>query len=113
MVVKASERFSEAERVANERDHLLKPLPSKADVRSKALTKELEKRHPALKQRDGKTSHYSIIEGAVKDACFFTYAYDGERLVLVINPDHPFYREIYKPLADCDNPRDNSASSWN
>jgi hypothetical protein len=24
----------------------------------------------------------------------------------VLNPDHPFYREIYKPLADGDSPRD-------
>jgi hypothetical protein len=106
LAVKAGERFSEAERVANERDHLLKPLPAKADVKSKALAKELEKRHPALRRADDKKSHYSIVEGSVKDACFFTYAYDGERLVLVLNPDHPFYREIYKPLADGDTPRD-------
>ena len=33
-------------------------------------------------------------------------AHDGDRLVLVLNPDHPFYREIYKPLADGDSPRD-------
>ena len=106
LAVKACERFSEAERVANERDHLLKPLPAKADVRSKALAKELEKRHPALRRTDDKKSHYSIVEGAVNDACFFTYAYNGKRLVLVLNPDHPFYREIYKPLADGDSPRD-------
>jgi Histidine kinase-, DNA gyrase B-, and HSP90-like ATPase len=106
LAIKAGERFSEAEKVANERHHLLKPLPSKADVRSRALTKELEKRHPALRKRDGRGSHYSIVEAAVKDAGFFTYAYNGERLVLVINPDHPFYREIYKPLADGDSPRD-------
>ena len=26
--------------------------------------------------------------------------------MLVLNPDHPFYRDIYKPLADGDSPRD-------
>ena len=106
LAVKAGERFSEAERVANERDHLLKPLPAKADVKSKALANELEKRHPALRRAEETKSHYSIVEGAVRDACFFTYAYDGKRLVLVLNPEHPFYREIYKPLADGDSPRD-------
>lgn len=104
--VKAGERFSEAERVANERDHLLKRLPSKADAKSRTFAKELEKRHPALRRTGDTKSHYSIVEAAVKDASFFTYAYNGERLVLVINPDHPFYREIYKPLADGDSPRD-------
>ena len=24
----------------------------------------------------------------------------------MLNPDHPFYREIYRPLADSDSPRD-------
>jgi hypothetical protein len=106
LAVKAGERFSEAERVANERDHLLKPLPVSADPKSKALLRELQKHHPVLRRANDKTAHYSIVEGAVKDTCFFTYAYDGERLVLVLNPDHPFYRDIYKPLADGDNPRD-------
>ena len=46
------------------------------------------------------TSRYSIIEQPVKDTSFFTLAHDGDRLVLVLNPDHPFYREIYKPLSE-------------
>ena len=52
---------------------------------------------------------YSIIEHAVKDTSFFTVAHDGERLVLVLNPDHPFYREIYKPLSEGETPRDPAA----
>ena len=38
--VKAGERFSEAERIANERDHLLRPLPNYANPKAKALMKE-------------------------------------------------------------------------
>ncbi len=107
LAVKVGERFSEAERVANERDHLLRPLPAKADPKAKALMKDLEKNHPILRRSSGaKASRYSIVEGTVKNTCFFTYAHDGERLVVVLNPDHPFYREIYKPLADGDSPRD-------
>lgn len=107
LAVKAVERFSEAERVATDRDHLLRPLPAEGGPKATALMKDLETRHPALRRRPcDKGSRYIIIEGAVKDTCFFTYAHDGERLVLILNPDHPFYREIYKPLADADSPDD-------
>lgn len=107
LAVKAGERFSEAERVANERDHLLRPLRSNADPKAKMVMKDLEKRHPVLRGGSSdKQSRYKIVEATVKDATFFNYVHDGGRLVLVINPDHPFYREIYKPLADADNPRD-------
>lgn len=107
LAVKAGERFSEAERIADERDHLLRPLPNKVDVEARALMKDLEKSHPALRRRaDEKGLRYTIVESAIKDTCFFSPVYDGDRLVLVLNPDHPFYREIYKPLADGDSPRD-------
>jgi hypothetical protein len=104
--VKASERFSEAERIANERDHLLRPLPRTADPTARALMRELEESHPTLKERVDEADRYSIIEHAVKDTSFFTVAHDGDRLVLVLNPDHPFYREIYKPLSEGEAPRD-------
>lgn len=104
--VKASTRFSEAERIANERDHLLRPLPRSADATARALMRELEESHPTLRDRVDEPARYSIIEHAVKDTSFFTLAHDGTRLVLVLNPDHPFYREIYKPLSDGDGPRD-------
>jgi hypothetical protein len=68
---------------------------------------DLEKNHPVLRRRfSDNATRYIILESTVKDTCFFTYTHDGERLVLVLNPDHPFYREIYKPLADGDAPRD-------
>ena len=106
LAVKASERFSEAERIANERDHLLRPLPRSADPTAKALMRELEESHPVLRERADETNRYSIVEHAVKNTSFFTLAHDGDRLVLVLNPDHPFYREIYKPLSEGDAPRD-------
>jgi len=100
MAVKASERFSEAERIANERDHLLRPLPRHADPAAKALMRELEESHPALRNRIDEKDRYSIVEHAVNDTSFFTLAHEGNRLVLVLNPDHPFYREIYQPLSE-------------
>ncbi len=104
--VKARERFSEAERIANERDHLLRPLPRSADPMAKALMRELEESYPSLRDRVDETDRYSIVEHSVKDTSFFTLVQDGDRLVLVLNPDHPFYREIYKPLSEGEVPRD-------
>jgi anti-sigma regulatory factor (Ser/Thr protein kinase) len=104
--VKASERVSQAERIANERDHLLRPLPRTADPTAKALMQELAVSHPTLRERGSEADRYSIVEHAVKDTSFFTLAHDGDRLALVLNPDHPFYREIYKPLSEGDTPRD-------
>lgn len=106
IAVKAGDRFSEAERIANERDHLLRPLPRSAGPTAKALMRELEESHPTLLDRDDPADRYSIIEHAVKDTSFFTLAHDGDRLVLVLNPEHPFYREIYKPLSEGEAPRD-------
>jgi hypothetical protein len=106
LAVKASDRFSEAERIANERDHLLRALPRRADPAAKALMCELKESHPALRETADERDRYSIIEHSVKDTSFFTVAHDSDRLVLVLNPDHPFYREIYKPLSEGEAHRD-------
>lgn len=97
--LRASERFSEAERIANERDRLLRPMPRTPAPAARALMRELEETHPTLRDRT-EAGKYSIVEHSVKDASFFSLAHDGSRLVLVLNPDHPFYREIYKPLSE-------------
>jgi len=106
LAIKAGERFSEAEKIAAERDHSLRPLPKRAAPHAKALMKDLKTKHPVLRGDSKEKARYSIVEASVKDTTFFSYAYDGARLVLVLNPEHPFYRDIYKPLADADNPRD-------
>jgi anti-sigma regulatory factor (Ser/Thr protein kinase) len=107
LAVKVGERFSDAERVASGCDRLLPPLPRKSTPQSKSLMHDLERNHPSLRRRSetGAESKYRIVEDSVKDMRFFSHAFDGERLVLVVNPDHPFYREIYKPLADGDSPQ--------
>lgn len=105
--VKAGERFSEAEKTASERDRLLRPLPRGITPSAKSLMKDLKKAHPTLrtKRTEGKRQ-YTIVEAAIKDKSFYSYARDGEQLVLVLNPEHPFYRDIYKPLSEAESPRD-------
>jgi hypothetical protein len=69
--------------------------------------RELEESNPTLRrERVDERDRYSIIEHAVKDTSFFTLAHDGDRLVLVLNPAHPFYREIYRPLSEEEATRD-------
>ena len=42
---------------------------------------------------------------------FFDYARDNGRLLLVLNPDHPFYRLVYKTLLESEDPRDETIRS--
>lgn len=114
LAIKAGERFSEAERVAEDCDSLLRPLPRRADGQDVSLMKELERMYGMLHLRaqgNGEHSKYRIIEGALKSTSFFEYAFDGKHLVLVLNSEHPFYREIYKPLSSGDSPRDQKLRS--
>ena len=64
-------------------------LPRSVDPTARALMRELEESHPTLRDRPNEADRYSIIEHSVKDTSFFTLAHDGDRLVLVLNPDHP------------------------
>lgn len=103
---RAGDRFSEAERVAASADRLLRPLPNTATPKARALMREIEHCNPALFSGNSDGDRYRIVEQPIKETAFYSFAFDGEKLVLVINPDHPFYREIYKPLVDSDLARD-------
>jgi len=105
---KAQERFSDVEKAAAERDRRLGPLPKKVDPADKRLVAELKRKHPSLRsppeERGGGTA-YSIIERPAADMVFYRPVYDGDRLVLVINPDHPFYKDVYRPLVESEAPQ--------
>ena len=64
----------------------------------------LAKRHPSLRDvpspGEAKTLQYRIVQDAVKDTSFFTFAMQDGLFVLVLNPEHPFYKKIYKPLIE-------------
>lgn len=112
IALKSRERFAEAEKLASAKDHLLEPLPDeppKPDKNSHSLINELKKQHPELKKPVEETStatEYLIVESSLRETTFFTHAHEGGRLILVLNPDHPFYRKIYRPLVESDSPQD-------
>ncbi|HWO23571.1 MAG TPA: ATP-binding protein [Kofleriaceae bacterium] len=100
---KAQERFGDVEKLAGERDRRMAPLPSKGDSGAQKLLGELKKKTPALrakKQTSG--TGYKIVERPLDTMEFYRPVYDGERLVLVINPEHSFYKRLYGPLVDSD-----------
>jgi hypothetical protein len=99
LAARTAEQFSEAERLATSRDHLLPPLPSRPAHEAKVLMQELERHLPGFRKQNS-PSKYRIAELSMREAVFFTYAHDGRSLVLLLNPDHPFHSKVYKPLAD-------------
>jgi hypothetical protein len=106
---KSQERFAEAEQLAADSEKLLAPLTSEPAPRSRDLMTTLKKKNPKLRapaeeKRSGQ--RYAIVEAPLKEMAFFSVARDKDRLALVINPEHPFYTRVYRPLAESDSPRD-------
>jgi len=107
--VKIAERFSTSEDIATEKDELLLPLPPKPRLRDEpvleSLKKELSLPTHARRESDGGIQ-YRIVSKALNDTCFFNHARAEGGLVLVLNPDHPFYNLVYKPLLESEDQRD-------
>ncbi len=107
--VKLAEQFSSSEERATRTDHLLTPLPTKARTRDKSVLDSLKKELSRVSQTDvkrGKCVAYQIVPKALKETNFFNHARAADRLLLVINPDHPFYKIVYKPLLESEDQRD-------
>jgi len=103
--VKVSERVAESEQVAAERDAKLQPLPTvKVNGSHATIARELAKRHPVLQTAPARNgaggTDYKIVHDRVRDGSFFSTVLQEGRLVLVVNPEHPFYKRLYKPLID-------------
>lgn len=104
---KAQERFDDVEKLAGDRDRRLTPLPAKGDASSQKLFGELKKKNPSLRAKKTTSgTGYKIVERSLEGMQFYKPAYDGERLVLVINPEHPFYKRLYGRLVESDKPDD-------
>ena len=107
--LKAAERASVAETRARERDALLPAVPPgrPPDGQDDDVLADLHRRHPGLGQsapRPDGTLDYRIVEDALPDTVFFRPVREDGRLLLVLNPEHPFYKQVYKPLLTDDVP---------
>ncbi len=102
--LKAGEVTRDAEQTAVNRDKLLEPLPRTHSDSENPVVKLLLKQYPLLKEPSagGDVLDYRIVEANVKDTAFFTHVVTNGRFVLIINPDHPFYKKVYRPLSELD-----------
>jgi hypothetical protein len=102
--IRAVDRTVEVERRASEKDQFLKPLPKAASTEQEGALDNLKKRHPSLRDvpppEEGGALQYRIVQDSVKDTSLFTYVFKDGLLVLVVNPEHPFYKKVYKPLIE-------------
>jgi hypothetical protein len=104
--IRAVDRTVEVEKLASQKDQLLKPLPKAPAVAGdqETVVEKLAKRHPSLRDvpppDEGNSVQYRIIQETLKDTSFFSFAFREGLLVLIMNPDHPFYKKIYRPLIE-------------
>lgn len=101
--VKVSERVAASEQVASTLDAKLRPLPAvKANGTHAGIVRDLTKRHPVLQEAGtasgAGSTQYKIVHDRLKDTAFFSAVIQDGRLVMVLNPDHPFYKRLYQPL---------------
>jgi hypothetical protein len=113
--VRSVDRTAEVERIASERDELLKPLPKDIGKDQEKVIEQVAKRHPSIKEflspkeENGDKKQldlglqYRIIQDQMPDTSFFSFAVKEGLFVLILNPDHPFYKKVYKPLVENDN----------
>lgn len=111
---KIAERFSRSEDRASAKDDMLTPLPPKPRLRDNKVLNALGKRLSPIESmsgHNGKSTEYRIVPTSLSETAFFNYARDKNRLVLVLNPEHPFYKFVYKPLLESDNSSDETVRS--
>ena len=106
---KITERFTGSERRASEMDSMLTPLPQQQRPRDSKILVALGKNTDNVKsesESNENSINYQIIPTTLNETTFFNYARDEGRLLLVLNPDHPFYKLVYLPLLERNNPND-------
>lgn len=107
--VKIAERFSESEKRATQKDHLLTPLPRFLRPRDRHVLSILgrsSRQAMTGKMANLDSAEYRIVPAALSETAFFNYARDGRGVVLVMNPEHPFYKLVYSRLLDSETSKD-------
>ena len=111
LAVKAAAQYSDAEKTIAARDHELKPLPARSTSRDRTVLADLRRTNPGLRDpaAEDRTEYRILVTRTPAKSgaeAFFDFAHERGRLVLTINPDHPFYKRVYRPLERSEDPRD-------
>lgn len=102
------QRLAESEKIAERCEGRLRPLTSRPTKDEAALSTALRRRHPTLKQEaptGAAATRFRLVEDE-KVAEFFTHARGDGQFLTAINPHHAFFKKVYRPLAESDDPRD-------
>ncbi len=94
-----------AEQTASAREAQLTPLPKSMGAEAETLAKKVVQQYPSLKpsvkaDTVSVAAEYRILTAKTPDAVMFSFTRVGEQFLVLLNPDHPFYRKVYKPLED-------------
>lgn len=107
---RVAERFTDSEKLAHRRDGMLAPLPRRRRSRDEQVLSALASKMPSKVSLDFSSetqrTAYHIVPAALSETEFFNYARDDGRLVLVLNPEHPFYKIVYSRLLNSESPQD-------
>jgi hypothetical protein len=119
--LKLAEKFTESERQASTLEPLLTPLPKNPRARDTRVLNALgsnnkqqfidesyEKLQSNLDTVEGNpaTAEFRIVPKALNETAFYEYALIPNGITLVLNPNHPFYKLVYKPLLESEDTQD-------
>ena len=111
---KVAELFSASEERAREKDRMLMPLPPRPrprDERILAALGQKVRRSPVDTDMSVSATEYRIVPAPLSETTFFNFARDNGRLLLIVNPEHPFYKIVYSGLLDSDSSHDKAIRS--
>jgi hypothetical protein len=102
--LRSSERATASEAMASSKERFLPPLARTPTPSQRKELTALHRMHPRLIEGGAETSSssnsYVIVEGDQGLSRFFHSYYDGDKVILALNTDHPFYKRLYRPLSD-------------
>ena len=107
--LKINERSQDAEDTAIQKESLLAPIPQKTNKgKYEAILKQVANQDKTIRSLTDVPNKgemkYSIREAKMKDTTFFCFAIKNGHFILVINPEHAFYKKLYSSLTDENNP---------
>jgi len=88
LAVREKENTFRSETVAEERDHLMQPLNIRASAHSAKISK------------NGSRLNYIIEDAATNGLSFYAPSLIRDRLKVILNREHSFYKKVYQPLLD-------------
>ena len=100
-LVRSTAPLGAAERQAGRADRSLPPLPRRTDLVPEALKDVVN-----TVERLSPGSPYQIVASELPSTAAFEVVVRAGRLLLLLNSRHPFYRELYGPLATSESSRD-------